>query len=146
MSELYLFDTNILVHLVRDDATGQELRIKYQPFSFDPKPRYCVVSEGEIRSLALQFLWGGHKLNQMEFALSHLGRLTIDKPEVMEAYAMLDAYAQAKGIKMGKNDLWIAATAFVADACLVTTDTDFDHLAPKFIQVERIEYAEKKKL
>lgn len=141
MPELYLFDTNILVHLVRDDATGQQIRAKYKPFSLDPKPRFCVVSEGEIRSLALQFLWGGPKLTQMEFALAHLGRLTIEKLEVMNAYAMLDAYSKAQGITMGKNDLWIAAAAFSADARLVTTDNDFDHLTPGFIQVDKIEYA-----
>jgi tRNA(fMet)-specific endonuclease VapC len=144
MPELYLFDTNILIHLVRDDATGQEIRTKYQPFTFDPQPRYCVVSEGELRSLALQFLWGGHKLSQMEFALAHLGRLTIEKVEVMNAYAMLDAYSKARGITMGKNDLWIAATVFCADARLVTTDKDFDHLTPDFIQVDKIEYAKAK--
>ncbi len=141
MSELYLFDTNILVHLVRDDATGQQIKAKYKPFSLDPKPRFCVVSEGEIRSLALQFLWGSQKLNQMEFALAHLGRLTIEKLEVMNAYAMLDAYSKTQGITMGKNDLWIAAAVFFADARLVTTDKDFDHLTPGFIRVDKIEYA-----
>ncbi len=29
---------------------------------------------------------------------------------------------------MGKNDLWIAATAHASGAVLVTTDRDFDHL------------------
>lgn len=135
MSELYLFDTNILVHLIRDDATGQQVRAQYQPFSQDPKPRFCVVTEGELRSLALQFGWGRQKLNQMEFALAHLGRLTIEESEVMDAYAMLDAYSKAQGIKMGKNDLWIAAVTFVADARLVSTDKDFDHLASGFIRV-----------
>ena len=143
MSELYLFDTNILVHLVRDDATGQQVRAQYQPFSQDPKPRFCSVSEGELRSLAFQFGWGRQKLNQMEFALAHLGRLTIEELEVMDAYAMLDAYSKAQGIKMGKNDLWIAAVTFVADARLVTTDKDFDHLASGFIRVDRLEYAER---
>jgi predicted nucleic acid-binding protein len=29
---------------------------------------------------------------------------------------------------MGKNDLWIAATACVTHLPLITTDRDFDHL------------------
>lgn len=140
MAELYLFDTNILVHLVRADDTGQQIREKYKPFSLDPKPRFCVVSEGEIRSLALQFSWGGQKLDQMEFALAHLGRLTIENPEVMNAYAMLDAYSKAQGITMGKNDLWIAATTYASDSRLVTTDGDFDHLSPDLISVDRLLY------
>jgi len=36
---------------------------------------------------------------------------------------------------MGKNDLWIAATAYTLNATLVTTDTDFDHLDGEFIEV-----------
>lgn len=31
---------------------------------------------------------------------------------------------------MGKNDLWIAATALYLDLPLHTTDNDFDHLPP----------------
>jgi len=34
---------------------------------------------------------------------------------------------------MGKNDLWIAATAHVTGATLLTTDKDFDHLDPQFL-------------
>jgi predicted nucleic acid-binding protein len=29
---------------------------------------------------------------------------------------------------MGKNDLWIAATASVTNSALITTDKDFEHL------------------
>lgn len=34
---------------------------------------------------------------------------------------------------MGKNDVWIAATASVLDATLITIDTDFDHLDGEFL-------------
>ena len=42
------------------------------------------------------------------------------------------------GVKMGKNDLWIAATAVVIDGVLLTTDADFNHLSPTSLQVEHI--------
>ncbi len=41
---------------------------------------------------------------------------------------------------MGKNDLWIAATASVLSATLLTTDNDFSHLQDYFLQIERINY------
>jgi predicted nucleic acid-binding protein len=39
---------------------------------------------------------------------------------------------------MGKNDLWIAATATVFQATLLTTDKDFNHLHNVFFKVEYI--------
>ena len=139
MSDLYLFDTNILVHLIRDDRTGQEIKAKYAPYTRDPKPLICSVSDGELRSLALQFLWGGQKLDKMEFALGYFGRVPIEQPELMQAYAVIDAHSKSKGIKMGKNDVWVAASAIITDARLVTTDDDFDHLTPAFIAIDKIE-------
>jgi predicted nucleic acid-binding protein len=35
------------------------------------------------------------------------------------------------------DDLWIAATAKVANATLLTIDGDFDHLHMKFIEVKK---------
>ncbi|MEM9884972.1 MAG: hypothetical protein AAF849_03705 [Bacteroidota bacterium] len=35
--------------------------------------------------------------------------------------------------------MWIAATAHVVDATLLTTDKDFDHLDQQFIKLERLE-------
>jgi predicted nucleic acid-binding protein len=40
---------------------------------------------------------------------------------------------------MGKNDIWIAATASVLNATLVTTDADFDHLNGVFLTVAYID-------
>lgn len=40
---------------------------------------------------------------------------------------------------MGKNDLWIAASAIVLKATLLTTDKDFDHLSPSFINIDLID-------
>jgi tRNA(fMet)-specific endonuclease VapC len=40
---------------------------------------------------------------------------------------------------MGKNDIWIAATASVLNAVLLTTDNDFDHLHDEFLTVARVD-------
>jgi tRNA(fMet)-specific endonuclease VapC len=40
---------------------------------------------------------------------------------------------------MGKNDLWIAATASVLKAILLTTDHDFDHLDKVLVEVVYID-------
>ncbi|MBI1763541.1 MAG: PIN domain-containing protein [Acidobacteria bacterium] len=144
MATLFLFDTNLLVHLVRGDAMGEEIKAEYAPFTRDPKPLICVVTDGELRSLALQFGWGAPKLNQMEFVLGCFGRVPIELRDVLETYAALDAHSKSQGIKMGKNDLWIAAAAYITGTRLVTTDDDFDHLNPTLLLVERRLYRQVK--
>jgi tRNA(fMet)-specific endonuclease VapC len=139
MSSPYLLDTNILVHLVRGDSTGEKIKARYTPYTRDPKPLICSVTDGELRSLSLQFSWGPQKMDKMNFALEYFGNVPIESKEVMEAYATIDFFSKSQGIKMGKNDVWIAAAAFTSGAQLITTDDDFDHLSPSFISVEKIE-------
>ncbi len=57
----------------------------------------------------------------------------IELPGIMQAYAEIDAVSTKQGRKMGKNDVWIVATARVTGARLLTTDKDFDHLSPALI-------------
>lgn len=129
----YLLDTNILVHYVRRNALWERVRASYNLLLVEPKPVISVVTEGELRSLALQFGWGPQKLDRMEYALSFFDRVTVDHPKVIGRYAAIDAAMVADGRRLGKNDLWIAATAAATGSRLLTTDTDFDPLSPKYI-------------
>lgn len=129
----YFLDTNILIHLIRNDSIGSYLKDTYALLLTDPRPLISDVTEGEIRSLALQWNWGKHKKEQMEFFLSYFWRTTISTQDVFEAYATIDAYSESVNCPMGKNDVWIAASAYIAQANLLTTDKDFDHLHHTFI-------------
>jgi tRNA(fMet)-specific endonuclease VapC len=40
---------------------------------------------------------------------------------------------------MGKNDLWIAATASVFNLTLLTSDQDFSHLDKTYLDVEIVD-------
>ena len=124
---------------MRRDALGEYLINHYSLYVADPRPMVSDVTEGEIRSLAIQWKWGAHKLSQMEFVLSYFWRIAINTPEVFEAYAAIDAYSESKGLPMGKNDVWIAAATHTTGAKLITTDKDFDHLQPVFITRDYIE-------
>ena len=62
--------------------------------------------------------------------------VSIGAPELLDAYVEIDCYSTGKS--MGKNDLWIAATAKVTNATLVTTDGDFDHLNGSHIQLAKV--------
>ncbi|MGH9753882.1 MAG: type II toxin-antitoxin system VapC family toxin [Blastocatellia bacterium] len=101
----YFLDTNILVHLIRRDGIGEYLIAHYSLYLADPRPTISDVSEGEIRSLALQWRWGAQKKNHMEFVLSYFQRDTISTAGVFKAYAAIDAYSESIGKSMGKNDV-----------------------------------------
>ena len=139
MGILYLLDTSILVHLIRESPIGAHIREAYSLFVMEPKPLICVVSDGELRSLAIQWNWGERKLDQMRFFLGLFGRVSIDRLDLLKAYGTIDAHCKTNGIVMGKNDLWIAAAAYITDARLITTDTDFDHIDSVFIRRDWID-------
>jgi len=135
-NDLYLLDTNVIVHFIRDSKLWRRIRDECESLTRRATPLYSVVSEGELRSLSLQWNWGDRKLDQLEFSLSFFQAQTIDHPQLIRAYAAIDSFSETVGRSMGKNDVWIAATASVTGASLLTTDRDFDHLATRFLKVE----------
>lgn len=75
-------------------------------------------------------------------------RLDISYDKILEKYEEIDAFSQGRhktrksnfsAINMGKNDLWIAATASAFDITLVTTDRDFNHLEGEFLKLKFID-------
>ena len=136
---LYLLDTNILVHFVRDSALWVRIRSAYGLLTAVPTPQLSLVSSGELQSLSMQWDWGDRKLDQMDFALGFFRVRSIDDPEIILLYAAIDSFSESVGRPMGKNDVWIAATASVTGATLLTTDRDFDHLVPRFLKRDWID-------
>ena len=102
-----------------------------------------VIVAGELEAFALKADWGYQKVYVMRSILEKYHPLSITE-ELISAYAFLDAFSQGKlkevppGLSarnMGKNDLWIAATALYFDIELHTSDNDFDHLGPAGLRV-----------
>jgi len=143
----YLLDTNILVHYIRKSQLYQQVETNENLTDSDCLPMISVVTQGEIFSLASQRGWGTAKNQIIQNLLSKLVIVDINSSDVdlLQAYANIDSYSKNKlsgrplgsSITMGKNDLWIAATALVANATLLTTDGDFDHLNGIFISVKK---------
>ena len=76
------------------------------------------------------------KVNRMDYLLTTYPIADITLP-ITRLYAQIDAFSQGKlqtaplkssARNMGKNDIWIAATALYLDMELHTTDNDYDHL------------------
>jgi tRNA(fMet)-specific endonuclease VapC len=147
----FVLDTNILVHFIRNDAYIRQLDNQFNLFSANNATFISIVSVGEIRSLAHQFAWGESKLKRMNAFLKALTPFPIDNDAMTSVYADIDAFSKGQHLqiplptntnarKMGKNDLWIAATTVQLKATLLTSDNDFLHLSPHFIKLETIKF------
>lgn len=121
----------------------------FQPLISPSIPIISVVSKAELKSIAIRNQWGKKRLDLLEEFLQQFLIADINIETIIQRYAEIDAYSQGRlsgrplavsARNMGKNDLWIAATASVLKAKLLTLDNDFDHLKNEFIDIEKIEY------
>jgi predicted nucleic acid-binding protein len=142
----YLLDTGIVLGFVRGAAYAAYTERKYSVNQPPNVSLLSVVSRGELYSLAIQLGWGIQKRQSLEHLLLQIPQVDINKDPIIQRYAEIDAYSQGKDLtqrlpqgltsrNMGKNDLWIAATASVLNASLLTIDKDFDHLNGQFLDV-----------
>ena len=144
----YVLDTNIILTYIRKSNLASQIDNNFAPLSEENTPIISVVSAGEIKSLAIQFGWGERKLVLLDTFLNEFLIADINVDSIIDKYAEIDAFSQNKlpdnplgssSRIMGKNDIWIAATAAVLNAKLLTTDKDFQHLNNKLVDVELIE-------
>jgi tRNA(fMet)-specific endonuclease VapC len=145
-------DTCVVMHIMRKNQQGQRALdfINNQPE--EPTIILSAVTKAELQSLALQHQWGNTRKSFIDYFIKSAMVVDINHTDnqLISAYAEIDTYSKGKGQdpqgnrkpgsanKMGKNDLWIAATALVLDAILLTADGDFDHLVNTFFKIEKV--------
>lgn len=136
----FILDTNILMAFVRGNTLFQTANTRCQLLDNDAQLFISVVSFAEIQVLAKRNAWGDAKLKKLAAFIDVAILLDIFTQDtaLMQAYVDIDIYSNSMGRKMGKNDLWIAATAKVTNASLVITDGDFDHLSVSMLKLEKI--------
>lgn len=139
--ELIALDTNVLVHWVRQDATGKHLMNVYTLEQRAERPLVSTIVEGEVRGLAMCWKWGSAKLKRLDEILLELVRVDAGHPDIVGEYARLYFEDQSRGTNTGENDLWIAATAKATGAVLLTSDKDFGWMSPAIIRVELVAIA-----
>ncbi len=147
----YTLDTNVLLYYVRDRKTRKFIDDEFDPFIDSNESIISIVSIGEIYSLAAKNKWGEQKLKIIEHLISKIIVVEVRYRDLINAYVEIDTFSNqtneqrkhsGSSIKMGKNDLWIAATALVTGSELITSDNDFDHLDSEFFKV--LKYARQK--
>jgi tRNA(fMet)-specific endonuclease VapC len=150
--EYIVVDTCAIMHMMRKDLKGQQALNFLNNRPGESLNVISVATIGELRSLATQHNWGKTKLHFIDFIIKSSMIIDISYTDVklIEAYAQIDSFSKRKGLdkngnlkpgssnNMGKNDLWIAATAHVLGAILLTADGDFDHLSHAFLTIEKV--------
>lgn len=142
----YVFDTNVLLYIIKNHPSIVDLEVEIED---DDLRIISIVTKGEIESLALQRQWGKERERNLALLLEQFLIVPVDSRQIVDAYCEIDAYSQGKhpskkvsqvfsSRNMGKNDLWIAATAEVTHSTLVTADGDFDHLNGIFFSVRKL--------
>jgi tRNA(fMet)-specific endonuclease VapC len=143
---LFILDTNIIIQIARGRRT-----YFIENFGLDNPSNFSIislVSIAETRSFAMQNTWGETKWQRAENLFEEFRPVDINDPNIIKRYAEIDTFSKGKLIgrpivgssrTMGKNDLWIAATASILNATLLTTDKDFDHLNNEFLRVIYVE-------
>ncbi len=141
-----VFDTSAIIHILRDDAKGKEIRRVVRTEYPDGTFVISSVTKGELLSFTLQLHWGIEKMKKVIQYLESVSPFDVKfkNEDLHNAYTEIDCFSKGKGqdkngknkggsaITMGKNDLWIAATTTILDAVLISTDKDFEHLDKKF--------------
>ncbi|OQW87375.1 MAG: hypothetical protein BWK78_09100 [Thiotrichaceae bacterium IS1] len=143
----FVIDTNIILHYVRGSRLYQQIESEHQLSSSEIL--ISVVSVAEIAGFLQRNNYNEAKLQKFESILAKTLIIDIssEDEQLLEAFATLQNYSKnlhptlklGRSVGIGQNDLWIAATAWVAKAQLITTDSDFDPLHPVFLSV--IKYA-----
>lgn len=147
-----VIDTCVFIHIVRDTATGRNCLNELEKFDEAANVIVSVVSKAELESFVAQNNWGKPKIEKLNKILEEITYIDISNADqlLINSYTEIDAFSKRKtkdkrgnflkgsARKMGKNDLWIAATAYSLDIPLMTSDGDFDHLNGTLIEVFKI--------
>ncbi|MEO6686968.1 MAG: type II toxin-antitoxin system VapC family toxin [Dyadobacter sp.] len=140
----YVLDTNVILAYLRKHLIWDLIEFQLGIFETDSNVYIPAVVIGELRSLAVQNNWGSNRRLDLEIFVKEFIIIDFITEEIINSYAKIDAFSQGKlegkpligsSRNMGKNDLWIAATASVLNATLITTDKDFQHLHTNFLEV-----------
>ena len=120
----YLLDTCILLHWLRGGNVCTTIDGQFGLTSSGFRPLVCEVTLGEIESFAMGSKWGDTRRQKLREIRKKLVVIDLTDERIYKEYAEYSTLSKAKGwpIFKDKNDLWIAASAKVSGATVLTMD------------------------
>ncbi len=138
MIQSFCLDTNVLLLLLRGKDRGKQIDQSFGLSQSLGQHVVSIVTHAELYAIVDSRGWGAANLAAMENMLRNVVTVDVSGARIVTAYRRIEQANRAKGgphHAMGKNDLWIAATAMVTGFLLLTTDADFQHLDGKLLIV-----------
>jgi tRNA(fMet)-specific endonuclease VapC len=149
-----VLDTCAIIHLLRGNKSGIEIKDWIESLNPQPRQIISVVTKAELMTFVKINKWGEKTLSALHEFIMGITTIDINRSDaqLLQNYILIDTYSKNSGvdengnskegshIKMGKNDLWIGATAKAINATLVTCDGDFDHLPESILKIKKFNY------
>ena len=92
-----ILDTNILLAYVRGKELYEKIEAQFSLRTSTPAPIISIVSDGELRALALQFAWGEARMREVERQLAYCTPIPLPFSNIVETYAEIDDYSKRNG-------------------------------------------------
>lgn len=124
--------------LIRGNALGSQIDAAYGLRASLQRHVVSIASQAEVCVLADRNEWGAAKRDALRMMFEQLVIIAIDGQTLIDAYVQIAAADKnwPEGPRnLGKNDLWIAATALHTGLPLLTTDKDFQFLDNNSLKV-----------
>jgi tRNA(fMet)-specific endonuclease VapC len=139
VNQSYVLDTSALLPLLRGKELGELIDRTFGLRAAPYLHTLSIVTHAELWVLIERNKWGDDRKAAVEKALQEFVTVDISGSQIVSAYRRIEA--ASIGITMGKNDVWVAATALVAGLPLIATDKDFNHLNGRLLEVHYVDPA-----
>lgn len=126
--KLYLLDSTTLSFIVEEHPA---VHARLEALAHEDRAITCTVVRGEVL-FGVQRLPGGKRREALALKVARVLSSFRCEPipeTAADSYARIKTDTQLRGKRLDENDLWIAATALVLGAVLVTADSDFNRVA-----------------
>jgi len=141
----FVLDTGIVLGLIRKSPWAHNAVEAYHVFDNANFVYISSITRVELMGMAYRLGWGAQKIDNLDKLLKRIPEIGINEKLIEDKYIEIDAYRENKhhskklpngtsAFKIGDHDTWIAATASVIEAKLITSDKDFDKIDGVFIE------------
>jgi tRNA(fMet)-specific endonuclease VapC len=129
---VYVLDTCVVLTLVRQGELGHRIEHRFALTTLSTRLIISIATRAEIEVIADRNHWGSSRRRVLAQFLDECTTVPIAHQDLIDRYVEAEAICHATpggAVRMGKNDLWIAATSQLVGRPLLTMDRDFAPLA-----------------